>query len=159
LRGNVTCPLSELQAAVLLPQWRQLDELNRRRHQAVERLRELLRDLPGLMPFVNNVEASTPAFYKLGFRYDGARFGLPRERLVAALRAEGVAADAGFHAAHVGRSPRRYRAGPGLTEAERAHYGCVVLHHPALIAADEDIERVALAWHKVHRHAAALMRV
>src|SRR5581483_5346274 len=31
LRGNLTCPLSELQAAVLLPQMRRLDERNRQR--------------------------------------------------------------------------------------------------------------------------------
>ncbi len=155
LRGNLTCPLSELQAAVLLPQWRRIDERNRQRLENVRRLTALLADLPGVEPLVNRLEDSSPAFYKLGFRYDAERFGLPRARVVEALRAEGIAADAGFAAAHVGRSPRRYRRGSALAEVERAHHGCVVLHHPVLLG---DVTAVAAAWHKVYRHVEALAR-
>jgi perosamine synthetase len=158
VRGNVTCPLSELQAAVLLPQCRRLDAANRRRLDNVRRLQELLAGLPGLAPFANRV-AGAAAYYKLGFRYDAARFGLARARLVEALRAEGVALEAGFAAAHVGRSPRRYRCGSALDEAERAHHGCVVLHHPVLQGSAADVEAVAHAWHKVHVHAERLQEV
>ncbi|MFM8273370.1 MAG: DegT/DnrJ/EryC1/StrS family aminotransferase, partial [Gemmata sp.] len=45
---------------------------------------------------------SSPAFYKLGFQYDPGAFGLPRELFVKALRAEGIAFDAGFNALHLG---------------------------------------------------------
>jgi perosamine synthetase len=157
-RGNVVCPLSELQAAVLLPQWRRLQARNRQRLENVARLRELLADLPGVRPFVNRLPDSAAAFYKLGFQYDAEQFGLPRASLVAALRAEGVALDAGFAAAHVGRSPRRYRRGGELAEAERAHHGCVVLHHPVLLGSAADSAAVAHAWHKVHAHADRLCR-
>src|SRR5262249_49154327 len=49
LRGNLVCPLSELQAAVLLPQIEKLDARNAQRASAVRELTERLRDFPGLM--------------------------------------------------------------------------------------------------------------
>jgi dTDP-4-amino-4,6-dideoxygalactose transaminase len=155
-RGNVVCPLSELQAAVLLPQLEKLDDRNAARALNVERLLELLRDLPGVQPFINHADDSTPAYYKLGFQFDGPVFGLDRSRFVAAMRAEGIAIDEGFDAAHIGRSPRRFRRGGDLVEAERAHHGTLVLHHPVLLEGGEAIEQIAAAWIKVHRHAALL---
>ena len=104
--NNLLSPLSELQAAVLLPQLEMLADRNERRAGAVRRLAELLADVPGLRPFVNDVEGS-PAYYKVGLRYDASAFGLSRERLVKAMRAEGVALDEGFRALHVGRNEIR----------------------------------------------------
>src|SRR5262249_20733973 len=109
LRGNLVCPLSELQAAVLLPQLAKLDARNARRAHNVHRLLAALHADCGLRPFVNADGVGEPGHYKLGFRYDADRFGLTRERFVAALRAEGVAFDEGFRALHAGRSPKRYR--------------------------------------------------
>lgn len=155
-RGNVVCPLSELQAAVLLPQLDQLDARNVRRGRAVAWLTERLAGLPGVRPFANTIADSVPAYYKLGFQLDATAFGLSRARLVAAMRAEGIALAEGFGAAHVGRSPRRFRRGSELAEAERAHRGAIVLHHPVLLGDDADLAQVVAAWRKVHRHAAAL---
>jgi dTDP-4-amino-4,6-dideoxygalactose transaminase len=152
LRGNVVCPLSELQAAALLPQLDRLDDRNRNRAAAVGRLHDGLAGLPGVMPFMNSVADCAPAYYKVGFRFDAAEFGLSRMLLVAALRAEGIALAEGFAAAHVGRSPRRYRRGSDLGEAERAHHGAVVLHHPVLLGTDSDLDEVVWAWQKVHHH-------
>ena len=156
LRGNVVCPLSELQAAVLLPQFDRLDARNTQRRRAVSWLTEQLGDLPGVRPFVNQLDDSVPAYYKLGFQFGGEAFGLPRSRFVDAMRAEGIALAEGFPAAHVGRSPRRYRRGSELAEAERAHRGVVVLHHPVLLGTQKDWDQVAQAWRKVWRHASSL---
>jgi dTDP-4-amino-4,6-dideoxygalactose transaminase len=93
-----------------------------------------------------------PAYYKLGFRYDPVAFGLPRELFVKALRAEGVAFDAGFKALHVGRSPSRFRAAGPLTRAADAHDRCVTLHHPVLGCAPADVRQVAEAVAKVYRY-------
>src|SRR5262245_58625426 len=49
-RGNIVCPLSELQATVLLPQIEKLDDHNARRLSQVTWLTELLRSVPGLRP-------------------------------------------------------------------------------------------------------------
>jgi dTDP-4-amino-4,6-dideoxygalactose transaminase len=154
-RGNLVCPLSELQAAALLPQLERLDDHNARRRAAVARLTNRLRGVPGLTPFRNVVEGD-PCFYKLGFRLDEAAFGLERARFVLALRAEGVAFDEGFAALHVGRSPTRFRRAGDLTEADLAHRSIVVLHHPVLLGEDEDVDQVARAVEKVHANAARL---
>ncbi|MGH7174367.1 MAG: DegT/DnrJ/EryC1/StrS family aminotransferase [Gemmataceae bacterium] len=156
-RGNHVCPLSELQAAVLEPQLDRLAEHNARRLRAVRLLEEQLRGVPGLRPFRNRpLENSEPGYYKLGFQFDAERFGLDRARFVAAMRAEGIAVDAGFRALHVGRSPSRWRSAGPLPQAERAHHGTVVLHHPILLGDDSDVEQVARAAAKIHAHAERL---
>ena len=108
----------ELQAALVLPQLAKLDERNELRWQHVKLLCEALADVPGVRPFVDPNEEPLPAFFKLGFQFDETAFGLPRAKLVASLRAEGYAVDEGFAAAHVARSPKRFRQGSPLNEAE-----------------------------------------
>jgi perosamine synthetase len=153
LRGNLVSPLSELQAAVLLPQLHKLDARNTQRAQAVQQLTELLRGVSGLQAFRNSLPESRPGYYKLGFHFDAAAFGLERARLVSALRAEGIAIDEGFHALHVGRSLRRFRQAGDLAEATRAHEGVVVLHHPVLLGSPSDVAEIATAFEKIRQNA------
>jgi dTDP-4-amino-4,6-dideoxygalactose transaminase len=156
-RGNIVNPLSELQAAVLLPQLAKLDARNAQRRAAVSYLTEKLQEFSGIRPFVNRLTNSEPTYYKFGWQYDETKFGLPRERLLAAMRAEGIALDDGFRALHVGRSPARFRQAGDLTEAERAHHGCLVLHHPVLLGGPADWDEIVLALRKVHAHAKELV--
>jgi perosamine synthetase len=159
-RGNHVCPLSELQAAVLEPQLDRLADRNARRLRAVRLLEEQLRNVPGLRPFRNRpLDDSAPSFYKLGFQLDAERFGLDRDRLVLALRAEGIAADAGFRALHFGRSPSRWRGVGPLPEAERAHHGAIVLHHPILLADDDELMQIVHAVAKIQAHVEQVLRV
>jgi perosamine synthetase len=155
-RGNDLCPLSELQAAVLVPQLAKLDAQNAARTRNVAALMERLRAIPGIAPFRNHCEATEPGYYKLGMRLDYVRFGLLRERFLDAVRAEGIALDAGFNALHVGRSPNRFRRVGDLAEAERAHHQTVVLHHPVLLGSPADVEEVALAIGKIYASAERL---
>ncbi len=157
-RGNLVCPLSELQAAVLLPQLAQLDARNRQREQNVRRLAELLQPIPGIRPFTNSCTDTEAGYYKLGFQFDASAFGLTRERFIAAARAEGIAFDEGFAGLHVGRSPNRFRRAGELTIADRAHEGALVLHHPVLLGTPSDIEEVALAVGKIYANAQRLSR-
>jgi dTDP-4-amino-4,6-dideoxygalactose transaminase len=149
-RGNLVCPLSELQAAVLLPQLDKLDARNQQRARNVQLLRERLQEIPGIQPFVNSAAESEPGYYKVGVQYDADQFGLPRDRFLAAIAAEGIAFSEGFQALHVGRSPSRYRRVGPLPEAERAHAGTAVLHHPVLLGGPAEIEEVACAVRKVY---------
>jgi dTDP-4-amino-4,6-dideoxygalactose transaminase len=151
--GNIVCPLSELQAALLVPQLRKLDERNRLRWHNVQSLCDALADVPGVRPFVQAAEEPQPAFYKLGFQFDEAVFGVSRDVLIKALRAEGITVDEGFAVAHITRSPKRYRQGSVLAEADRAHRGCVQMHHPILLESHEEIRQIAEAWRKIHQHA------
>lgn len=158
-RGNHVCPLSELQAAVLLPQLDKLDARNTQRSHNVHRLTEQLHGIPGLRPFTNTTADAVPGYYKLGFQFDAERFGLTRERFIVAARAEGIAFDEGFRALHVGRSPNRFRSAGALTEAERAHHGTLILHHPVLLGTAADIDEIAVVVKKIHRHAERLRRL
>jgi dTDP-4-amino-4,6-dideoxygalactose transaminase len=155
-RGNVVCPLSQLQAAVLLPQLAKLDERHCIRAAGVAHLLERLNEVPGVQPLRRSGDGDSPAYYKLGLRYNAKEFGVERSLLIAALCAEGIALDEGFRALHVGRSPKRFRRAGDLKEAERADRGMLVLHHPVLLGNLEGVEEVASAWHRVHQHAAAL---
>ena len=165
-------PISELQAAALRPQLRKLRDATTWRAQ---RVRELLGEEdnppPGPLPAgrgpggglssltsFGNDRSSLPAFYKVGFQYDPAAFGLSRELFVKALRAEGIAFDAGFKALHVGRSPSRFRAAGELTHATDAHARCVMLHHPVLSLSAAGVRQVAMAVAKVSRYRDELNR-
>lgn len=154
-RGNHLCPLSELQAAVLIPQLEPLEKRSRIRASGVQWLAEQLRDVPGIRLFDNQEIEGRPAYYKVGFQFDAERFGLPRDQFLAAVRAEGIAMDEGFRSLHVGRAPRRFRAVGRLDEAERAHHGVVVLHHPILLGTRADVAEVADAIAKIRAFSAS----
>jgi len=85
----------------------------------VELLTGLLAELPGIRPFVNRAEQTRPGYYKLGLQLDADRFGLDRESVAAAARAEGLALDEGFRALHVGRSASRFRSAGSRATAGR----------------------------------------
>jgi hypothetical protein len=99
-----------------------------------------------------------PGFFKLGYQIDEQAFGLKRERMIDALKAEGYAFDSGFVPAHRVRSPKRFRQGSALDEAKRAAAGCVQLHHPILLEHADEMRRLAAAWKRVHLHAEAIGR-
>lgn len=151
-RGNQTFPLSELQAAVLLPQLGTLAERNATRATRAGQLVERAAAWPGLRPLVNSVPAQ-PGYYKLGWQYDAAALhDLPRDDFLCAARAEGVALDAGFRGFAL-RTSRRCRVVSPLDNSRRAAAGICVLHHPVLLEPAATIDRVAEAIAKVLRAA------
>ncbi len=153
-RGNEAYPLSELQAAVLIPQFERLDERNARRAENVARLCALLGSQSGLTPFRNSAAESSPGFYKFGLQYEPALFdGLSRDDFAAAMRAEGIAIDPGFRALHTTHSRRRYRSVGELTNAADADQHVLVLHHPVLLGEQADMDQIIAALDKVRRHA------
>jgi dTDP-4-amino-4,6-dideoxygalactose transaminase len=141
--------LSELQAAALRPQLARLNERHARRAAAVAQLDMLLADVPGLRRFEDNCDCS-PAYYKVGFQFDESAWGVSRDRFADALRAEGIAIDPGFRAVHVGRGTGRFRAAGDLAEAERAHRGALVLHHPILLCNEAEIADIARAIRRLY---------
>lgn len=155
-RGNDAFPLSELQAAVLIPQIPQLSADNERRLEAVEKLLAACGEVAGLTPLQPAARNhDKPAFYKLPWLIRGNNdacdepaFEHLRRRFLAAMQAEGVAMDEGFRG-FARRTSQRCRTVGQLTNARRAAAQTVILHHPVLLEPHETIERVAQAIRKV----------
>ena len=153
-RGNDAYPLSEIQAAIVLSQIDELDHWNTRRRTAVEKLALELEELSGLTILQRPTADLTPAYYKVGFRYDADQFdGLPRELFATSLRAEGIAMDVGFRGLHLIHSSRRFRAADSLVQASLADTGMLILHHPVLIQEGDAIHEIADAVSRIAKWA------
>ncbi len=136
--------LSELQAAVLLPQ---LESLTAEVETRLCGMQLLAVDVPGLRMLPGD------GLYKIGFEFDATAFGMSRDLFVKAMRAEGVAFDAGFKALHRSRAPSRFRAIGTLLCANIAHDAIVMLHHPIMLDGKRAGQQVARAIAKTYRNA------
>ena len=158
-RGNDAYPLSELQAAVLLAQLPQLAAWNAARRRAVAYLMDQTAHGRSLIcAFKASGEGWQSVFYKLPLRVsageqpqDESRQEVMRRRFIAALQAEGVAADEGFRG-FFRRSAGRCRQVGALAEARRAAAQTVLVHHPVLLEPDEMLAAVSHALDKVAWH-------
>ncbi len=155
-RGNDAFPLSELQAAVLVPQIPKLRATNEQRMNAVQQLLAACQESHGLLSLQLPADSQNiPAFYKLPWLLDGndnacdsPEFEQVRSRFIAAIQAEGVAIDAGFRG-FARRTSQRCRVIGNLANARRASAGTVILHHPVLLETQDTIRQVAGAIRKV----------
>jgi len=171
--------MTEFQAAVLETQLDRLPERTERRAAAIARLTQGLAQVGGLEPLPLDERVTTRAAYEWVLRYDAEGFaGIPRDRFLQALAAEGVHADGPFyvplpdHPLMNARSAQwpmlRERYGDGIRAAEtlrrldfpvarRAAYEeAVWLHHATLLASPEELDQVVEAVAKVSRHADGL---
>ncbi|MFM7071616.1 MAG: DegT/DnrJ/EryC1/StrS family aminotransferase [Planctomycetota bacterium] len=157
-RGNEAFPLSELQAAVLLPQLRWLAEMNIERLARAERLRDAVSAIAGWRP-PRDWRSSTdqkPAFYKIAWWFeptaDSTRAtGDPPTEFAAATDAAAVAKiarnaglplDTAFRG-FADRSARRCRKADDLHYARRAAARTLLLHHTDLPEEGIATERLA----------------
>jgi len=156
-RGNEAYPLSELQAAVLIPQWDRLDERNEYREKNIRYLTEKLQSETSLVPFESRLADSRPGYYKLGLQYDSSNFaGLSREQFCLTMRADGVNIAKGFRSLHSSHSARRYKTNSSLKNADLADKGILVLHHPVLLCEEKVVSMVVKAVKKAEAHAEEL---
>ena len=147
-RGNDAYPLSEMQAAVLLPQ---LNRLHERTQTRLRNVRVLLSSLPADGPLTaallepgSDGDVTIPAFYKVPFRYcPGPDGNLSRDEYAERVRDRGVALGAAFPALHRIHSTRRYRAVGQLRNADALHDDLLTLHHPILLSDDVQIRNTA----------------
>lgn len=153
-RGNEAFPLSELQAAVLLPQLRKLKERTATRQQSVLLLQQLLEDVSLLKPPPALSAADVSAYYKFPWRYLPASGDAQpdcshptRDALICRLQAQGIAIDAGFRGFNK-RSANRCRVAGDLVNVQSAAETTLLLHHPILLQPDA-IKPLAVAMRKV----------
>jgi len=159
MRGNDLSPLSELEAAALIPQWGVLRERNEHRFQNVQRLAGLISEFGGLRMLTPPSARTTAGFYKVGFEYDAAGMsGLSRDSFCHAMQAEGMGFSPGFRGLHRIHASRRFRAAGELPVADVAHDRIVVLHHPVLLGGEVEMQETADALRKIEAFAEELSR-
>lgn len=158
-RGNESYPLSEMQAAVLLPQLLQLDVHNEQRHR---RLLDLLTamgispqidanaarpassDIHSAMNLSGGVGANhkRPAFYKAAFLLHKDISEGQRVQFCDSARLAGIPIDPGFSGLHKIHSKQRFHAVGDLVNVTELHQRLVTLHHTALLSSVETLEQI-----------------
>lgn len=157
-RGNEAYPLTELQAGILLPQIKSLQEDNLKRHKNVLHLQQKLEETSGLVSFQNdestNETTSCPGYYKLGFRYQPEQFGgMSRAQFCQSMQAEGIALHPGFRALHTIHSQKRFKQFNELPSASACDRNLVLLHHPILLTDEKNMEIIVRATSRIQNHA------
>ena len=83
--------ITEYQAAIGLAQLGVLDEQTTMRNKNAEYLRSRIKGIPGIKPYKLYKNVTRASFHMFAFRYKKEEFkGLPRERFLEALTAEGI---------------------------------------------------------------------
>ena len=162
-RGNESYPLSEMQAAVLLPQLLQLDVRNQQRHSRLLQLLNAIGISPPNLPQSNLPSAedsnsqmqsamnlpdgvatgdNQPAYYKAAFLLPERFTESQRATFCDAARSAGVPIDPGFSGLHKIHSKQRFRSIGDLNNASSLHQRLVTLHHTALLSSKETIQQI-----------------
>jgi len=96
-RAGTKLRLAEYQAAIGLAQLERLEEQSQLRNENADYLRDRLEELPGIVPHKLYPSVTKAAYHLFPFRYQQQEFkGLPREKFLEALRAEGVPCSRGY---------------------------------------------------------------
>ena len=172
--------MTELQGALLLSQLKKLPAQNARRARNAQALFQALAAVPGIVPCRQNRQTDQAVYYLLILRYDGRPWdNLPREKLLAALQAEGIPCGSGytfplyenplfrnidFNAPdspyRAGRKDRidfaRYRGRCPVAE-KACRQEAIWLNQNLLLGARTDAVDVARAFKKVYEHRKELL--
>ena len=169
--------LTEFQASLLLSQMERLELQAKTRDGNAAYLTKLLREIPGIVPAELESGCTRSAWHLYMFRYDARQFaGLPREKFLKALAAEGVPCSSGYGRLNkqpflenviAGRGYQRLFSAPRLKEW-RDRNECPVndricdegvwFTQTMLLGPREDMEQIAAAVLKIRAHAGELAR-
>ena len=148
-RGNEAFPLSQLQAAALIPQFKKLAARNQVRNDRAEKLCQAVAPIEILQGMQQVVQQEfETCFYKLPWLIEINRADWTRDEFIQAIQAEGVAIDVGFRG-FTRRSAKRCRHQGALINSRIAAQQTVILHHPVLLESEDIIDLVGLAIQKV----------
>jgi dTDP-4-amino-4,6-dideoxygalactose transaminase len=169
--------MSEFHAAILLAQLARLPEQSKTRDENAAHLDRLLSEIPGVTPARAHDGCTRRAHHLYMFRYNADAFaGLPRDKFLKALAAEGVPASSGYRplnkesfiaAAIQSRGYRRAFQESVLSEwAERTKCPrndqlcdeAVWLTQNVLLAPGTAMEQIADAIRRIQAHAEELAR-
>lgn len=169
--------LTEFQAGILLSQMTRLGQQVRTRTENAKYLTSLLQQSPGLTPAAMYPGCTNNAYHLFMSRYDPAAFaGLPREKFLQALAAEGIPCAGGYgmlntqpfiRAAIQSRGFRRCFSEQRLKQWEEQNHcpvndklctEAVWFTQNMLLGPRSDMEQIAEAVQKIRTHAAELAR-
>lgn len=169
--------LTEFQGALLLAQLERLEEQTRRREENARYLTSQLKQIAGLAPARLYEGCTRGAYHLYMFRYDPAQFGgLPRDRFIEAMRAEGIPCSSGYQplnrepflkAALESRAYRYIYSAKDLAELEERNRcpendqlcrEAVWLSQNVLLGTKSDMDQIAEAARKIQRHASTLVK-
>lgn len=89
--------ITEYQAAIGLAQLKRLEEQTETRNENAGYLKSQIKDIPGIIPYKLYDNVTRAAFHLFPFRYKQNEFnGLPREKFLKALHAEGIPCSSGY---------------------------------------------------------------
>jgi len=148
------------QAGVLLAQLERLDEQLQRRMENARRLYAFLEEIDGLDAMRWDPRCEAHAHHLFMMRYRAEAFGgLPRERFVEALCAEGVPCSTGYAIPLYKQPPldERYARIMPCTVAEQACEEAIWLTQNLLLAEPAEMDDIARAVIKVREQAHALL--
>ena len=176
LRGG-NLRMTEFQGALLLAQMTRLEEQAKTRDQNGQYLTSLLREIPGITPAKTYDGCTRNAYHLYMLRYDPKAFaGLPRDKFLAALSAEGIPNAGGY--GPLNREPyikqvihsRGYQKIYSKAEIDRweERTQCPVndrlcqeavwFFQNMLLGTRSDMDQIAEAVRKIHANAAALAK-
>ena len=91
------CRMTEYQGAIGLAQLKRLEEQTKTREKNAGYLRSRIKEIPGIIPYELYDNVTRAVYHLFPFRYDKQQFnGLPRDRFLEALRAEGIPCSPGY---------------------------------------------------------------
>jgi dTDP-4-amino-4,6-dideoxygalactose transaminase len=167
--------ISDFAAAVLMGELERYEELCAKREKHALYLRAELRKIPGFAVQEHYPESTRQNHYCFGVRYDQEHFkGLPREKVVKALSAEGIPAEAGYaplnkepflerslnsRGFRAVFSPERldqYRRENHLPKNDQLCVTAFLLEQNMLLGEKGDVDDVLEAFDKVQKNASVL---
>jgi perosamine synthetase len=169
--------LTEFQASLLLAQMTRLEDQSKARDENARYLTRQLREIPGILPERMHEGCTRNAWHLYMFRYQADRFaGLPRDRFLKALAAEGISCSGGYtpldkqpfvRATLASRAyqrlyPKEVLAGWGERNRcpanDRLCEEAVWLTQTMLLGPRQDMDDVAAAIRKIQASAALLAK-
>lgn len=167
--------MTEFQGALLLSQMERLEEQARTREQNAQYLSKMLDEVAGVEPARMYEGCTRNAYHLYMFRYDAAGFdGLPRERFLKAMNAEGIPCSSGysplnrdpflentfssrpFRAIYSEREIQDWKERNHTPENEKLCQEAVWMSQSRLLGTKLDMEQVVEAVRKIQKHAGAL---
>ena len=167
--------ISDFAAAVLVGELERYEELCAKREAHAAYLHTELKKIPGFLTQENYPQSTRQNHYCFGMRYDPEHFkNVSREKVVAALRAEGIMANAGyaplnkepflerslnsrgFQAVFSSERLEKYGRENHLPQNDRLCASAFYLEQNMLIGEKSDVDDVLDAFNKVHMNASAL---